>query len=233
MSRRLLVMAVTTATAALLASASPAVARDHGFVHVVSPPSPDPLALYPGRSTEQTLWVQNKYGAVADLRIQALNVDEIENGCASPEVPVDDCASDEGELGRWLRLQISRNSPDGELTLWSGTFDELQQGIAIEPRVPAGGRPELRIVTTMDHDAGNDTMTDRVTYDLRFTLTSTMGKKTATLSMGSGGTGQPGQDVPKLASFVRSLDDPASQAIVWALLGVAAITGQIVRRRHP
>ncbi len=101
------------------------------------------------------------------------------------------------------------------------------------PRVPAGGRPELRIVTTMDRDAGNDTMTDRVDYDLRFTLTSTKGKQATSLSMGSGGKGDPGQDVAKLASFVRSLDDPTSQAIVWALLGVAAITGRFVRRRSP
>ncbi len=111
MSHRLLLPAVMTATVALLASASPAVARDHGFVHVVSAPSPDPLALYPGGSTEQTLWVQNKYGAMADLRLQALNVDEIENGCAHPEIPVDDCDSDEGELGHWLRLRSPATRP--------------------------------------------------------------------------------------------------------------------------
>lgn len=159
--------------------AVPAVAED-GFVEEVRAPGPERLRLEPGSSTSREVLVRNGSGATAGLHLMADNVVDDENGCVRPEIRDGDttCDSSGGELGRWLRLRIDRVAPDGPReTVWNGTLSDLEGGVVLVEALPAGSRQRLGLVSLLPREARNNTMTDRVSYDLRWTITSQTGRE--------------------------------------------------------
>ncbi|HEX2895923.1 MAG TPA: hypothetical protein VHO29_18105 [Marmoricola sp.] len=170
-------------------SSSPALADDGsllvdvpgdgvGFTHQSSAPLLDVQQLYPGGSGSGTVDVRNTSAYDADLVLVASNVDSEENGCLRPEtrVPTERCDADGGELQNWLVFTVSRvGDPDQEL--WHGDLAALSAGADLG-ELGAGAASTLRVQVLLPAAAGNDTMTDSVSFDTRLTATTVAGEST-------------------------------------------------------
>jgi hypothetical protein len=114
------------------------------------------------RTAEVTVTNPSTGLATVALGVRALNDDDA--GCVQPEVRAGDtsCGADGGELSRWLEVAVSR---DGDV-LWSGPFADLQEARELPGSLRPGESQDFDITVGLPLEAGNDTMTDRVSFDL-------------------------------------------------------------------
>lgn len=169
--------ALAALTASLTLLALPAVA-DSGFVEQITAATADPMRLAPGTSTTREVLVRNDSPDAALLNLRVSDVVEDDNGCVLPESRDGDvsCGDTGGELGDWLevdvRLLTSRTSNE---QLWWGTLRDLEAGVDLVADMPPGAEWRLAVVSHLPRAAGNDTMTDRIGYDLRWTMSAERG----------------------------------------------------------
>lgn len=219
---------VVAVVAPLVLVAIPA-AADSSFVEEVSPPTHDPMRLAPGYTTEREVLVVNEALGVSELHLRAQDLVDDDNGCVGPETRDGDttCGEDGGELAEWLQITVTRLGSTEE-QLWSGTLVDLADGVVLESAMPAKAEWRLRLTSELPYAAGNDTMTDRVTYDLRWTMSSERGpddtdilgvEEEAAAGGDAGGTAGGG---PRVAG-TQAFGLPATGAPVGVvLLGVVA-----------
>ena len=192
-----------------------------GFTPDPSIPLVDHLRLAPGLSTSGDVVVRNDSANAAEMTLQAVNVREDENECLPQETREGDdtCSEDGGELGRWLEVSLASGA-DGPTAdrLWTGTIAALEDGVVLSDHLSAGDELQLRMTLRLPYAAGNDTMTDRIRYDLRWTATGETGEVTSEVlgtELGAWGAGTGGSGT--------SIDLPLTGATVglrWVLLGL-------------
>lgn len=214
----------------------------HGFVHDSTTPLLDFDRLAPGMTTSADLVVENASAATADLSLRATDVADDDNGCLPPEVRAGDttCGPGGGDLGRWMQFTVSSVDSGVAHRLWSGTIADLETGAVLEHGVTAGTAQSLRLDATLPHAAGNDTMSDRLGYDLRWTMSSSLGSHSAQVAgerFTRDGTGtsasasaQPGLELPFTGLYLgRTL----LLAISLLFAGLTLVLTTRLRRRQP
>jgi hypothetical protein len=146
----------------------------HGWVHDSSHPLFHYDKFAPGASTSTTLALKNDSHSAAKLSVKAIQVHDDDNGCLRQETLAGDttCGPGGGELGHVMRFSVYCLGGNGSPPLWSGTILDLEKGVTAPADLPAGASIKVRVTAELPHDAGNDTMTDQLGFDLQFTLTS-------------------------------------------------------------
>jgi len=149
--------------------------------------------LAPGFSKSDTMTVTNPSESAAEVSLTALAVNDEENGCLRPQTRVASggCDADGGELSQWLDVTVAREGT----TLWSGPMSDLEEVRHVPGTLPAGETWELELTLGLPMSAGNDTMTDQVSFDLRVAATTdtgdeateVLGVQTTAPDAGSGG----------------------------------------------
>lgn len=183
------------------ATAAPAHAADGGLRVEGGPMTFDGLA--PGWSRSGTVQVHNDSPYDARIDVLVTDLTSSENSCERPEqrAPGEECDADGGELGDWLRATVTRDSGadpsmDAE-PLWSGDLEDLVDGVTLSDSLPPGQSLPLRFRIELPAEAGNDTMTDSVTFTSRFVGSSAEGGESVVAGPqvttgASGPTGGPG-----------------------------------------
>jgi hypothetical protein len=153
-------------------------------------------ALAPGLSGSGTFTVRNGTRDAATVRMTALKVVDRENACLRPEqrVATERCSQDVGELSDWLGVVVSRRQGASETRLWSGSLAQLRRGAKLAGVVPAGSSWTIRVSLGLPVAAGNDTMTDSVSFALRLDAACRLGEYRATGPAVHVGGGQVGHD---------------------------------------
>jgi hypothetical protein len=177
---------LVTATAAVAAAAGGAQAAgggellidladdDRGFVRVTDEPWLEVDDLAPGsvRTRDVVLW--NTTDQPMDLHLQVTRLEDDENGCVDPERQVagEECDGDGGELSSWLTLELVP-LPEPGPAAGPAAAPSLAELAAGPQQVPAtiGAGEKLALVLRLRFlpESVNDTMTDRVGFDLRLT----------------------------------------------------------------
>ncbi len=156
--------------------------------------------------------MHNDSSYVTRLDLQAIDVAQAENSCEPPErrVPTERCAADGGELGGWLVFSVSRDDPSHQV-LWTGSLGELEAGATLSESMPAGADWPLRLGLELPFAATNDTMTDSISFGLRFVASSQEGVTDVSgPQVSAGGPGGTGQTDP-VAQAVAAVQAPLTQ----------------------
>ena len=175
-----------------------------GFTDDPSAPLVSFHELAPGFSTSGEVKVKNDSDSTVDLVVQATNIRDDDNGCVRPESNYGDttCGGGEGELGRWLGLTLTADEyGSSPRQLWSGSIVDLESGAIVTEELRAGAVLSLEMAVRLPRAAGNDTMTDQTSWDLRWTAAADTGEMTTEilgteLGTMSAGTGGAGIDIP-------------------------------------
>jgi len=209
----------------------------HGFVEAPSRPLISTGGLAPGYDASGDIRVKNDSGHPIDLRLQATDVVDDENGCIEQETRDGDDSCDEGtdgELGDWLEITLVDLASDADTALWTGSVFDLEEGAVLAEALPVGAALSLRMTTLLPYAAGNDTMTDRVGYDLRWTASTNTGAATIDIlgtelsAPGSGPTTSTGLTLPFTGTTLAPWQLASGVAAV--AVGVALMTN--ARRRR-
>ena len=178
-----------------------------GFVHHSSTPLLSFHRLAPGYAASGAVEVKNDSPHRAALVLRAYDVEDDENGCLVQETRMGDTTcgvgDGDGELGEWLELTVSRDGAgSAPEQLWTGSIADLESGAELTENMPAGAVWPLRMTVELPRAAGNDTMTDKVGYDLRWTASAENTTQTADVkgveasAAGPTSGGQPGIGLP-------------------------------------
>ena len=137
-----------------------------------------PLALdrlAPGITRQGSVSVTNPSDQPVTVALATLNLSDDDNGCVLSEVREGDttCGEGGGELSRWLDVTIAG---DGE-PLWSGRLSDLSQDQRLPGALQPGDTEDLDVTVGLPFGAGNDTQTDRVTFDLRIRTIGVAGEE--------------------------------------------------------
>jgi hypothetical protein len=211
-----------------------------GFVDGPLPSLFGPLAqgLQPGGAAKATMAAANRGTSPARLTVQALAVEDRENGCTEPERDVDaTCADDDGEAAGAYVVRAFVDS-DGASAFpaepaWQGPFADLAGGVTFGQRLDPGATWGLRLEVGLPDGAGNAVQTDGVVFALGLTLTeeasSVAGVQlTAPLAVPAG-TGP--ADTVIVGSLPRTGLDAGRMAAAGVLL-VASGLGVVAGRRR-
>lgn len=147
--------------------------------------------LAPGYARTATVVVTNPADTAADVALELRVTTDEENDCLRQEtfVATEQCDADGGELADWLDVTLAR---DGT-TLWTGPISDLARPRALAGQLDAGASWDLEVSLAMPVEAGNDTMTDRIGFDLVAHVAAVPGEvETEVLGVeATGGGGQP------------------------------------------
>lgn len=187
------------------------------------------IQVMPGSQATIALTTRNESADAASLSIQATDVTEDDNGCTPSEQAAGDvtCGDGGGELGDWLTLRLVRVGGAGEQQLWSGTIADLARGADVLDDVPGSATENLRLVVALPREATNESMSDRVSFSLRWTWTGVLAPATQTTVIGVGQGGGSGS-LPGTGAAVSV----ATLAAIAALLGAGGLLVSAGRRRR-
>jgi hypothetical protein len=231
------VVALVIAPLGLMVSAR----ADGDFVQVSG--DQGPVRLMPGSGAAPEFDVHNESGGPASLYVRVVDVAEDDNGCVLPEQQAGDltCGDGGGELGGWLELHVLRVDDAGERELWTGSLTQLEHGTDLLDQVAAGESPRLRVSIDLPRTATNVTMSDRVSFGLRWTYTGTPAAGTTVAGPTVAGTttvlGVEQDTADGAGSHSGSLADTGSPVsprlieVAAALLGIGALATARGRRR--
>jgi hypothetical protein len=200
MSRRALVLASLIGTVALtvlgpVVAAPAALASGnqllvnagdgHGWVRDSATPILNFDHLAPGTQTQGSLALKNNAAENGTLSLRATNVHNDDNGCVPQEVAAGDttCGGGGGDLQRWMVFTVARTDSAGhEQVLWHGTMAALKDGVKLGGGVSAHSTSHLQVTAALPYVAGNDTMTDQLGFDLRWSLECAHSTSSATVT---------------------------------------------------
>jgi hypothetical protein len=154
-----------------------------GFTHDPGVPVLDVQKLYPGSSGSGYLDLRNTSAYDATLSLAVLDLVSQENGCLRPEArePGEGCDADGGELEDWVDVTVTREDLPGgapDQVLWQGGIGSLSHGADLAATLPAGATWRLRMTVALPTAATNETMSDSLGFDTRFTATGDGGTST-------------------------------------------------------
>jgi hypothetical protein len=183
-----------------------------GFADGPFGPILDTTLLAPGSSVSADVDALNSDGPPGRLSLRALDIADLESACSPAESSVDTtCGSGPGELRDVLRFDILADSDgdgaadDFEPVVVDATIDELAGGLPLVDRdMEPGDIWTFRLTARLPVTSGNETMTDRLDFQFRWTLSEADGAGSSDVVTGgdpgtdppaleSGGTGSPGQ----------------------------------------
>lgn len=172
----------------------------HGFVHDLSSPLLSFDRLAPGYSTSGNVDVKNASSEPVAFYLKAFDVQDDDNGCIAPETRDGDtdCGNGGGELGEWLVLTLTGTDADGvQHVTWTGSIYDLADGTYLSRAMPAGAVWDMHMTAALPWAAGNNTMTDRLGFGLRWTMegasATTEGESPGGVT-GGGGSDDAGSD---------------------------------------
>ncbi|HET9186344.1 MAG TPA: hypothetical protein VFN80_00200 [Acidothermaceae bacterium] len=200
----------TTATASSGQLLIDVVGDNHGWVHDSSQPLFHFDKLAPGSSTSATLRLKNDSSSRATLSVKAIHVHDDDNGCLPQERAAGDttCGRGGGELGKTVRFAVVCPAVSASRPLWSGTISDVEKGVTLPQSLGPMAVIELHVTAELPHSAGNETMTDRLGFDLAWTLSGTQSKSTAIVRgvpFVGGGAHPPYGKLAAIPSFVGAL----------------------------
>jgi hypothetical protein len=154
-----------------------------GFTHDPGAPMLNVERLYPGGSGSGYVDLRNASAYDASLNLAVLDLVSQENSCLRPEQrePGEGCAADGGELQDWLDVTVTREDLPGDAAdqvLWQGDMASLTSGADLGATLPAGATWRLRMTVALPRAATNETMSDSLSFDTRFTATGENGTST-------------------------------------------------------
>jgi|GEM_PF-5437790 len=166
-----------------------------GFGNGPFGPILDTALLAPGYSVTADVDALNADGPPGRLTLRALDIADVETACSPAEAPVDTtCGTGSGELRPDVRFDISADVDGNGMAdhfvpvLLDATIDDLAAGEIVlnDEDMGAGDIWTVRITARLPASSGNETMTDRLDFDLRWTLTETPDGTTSEVVTGSG-----------------------------------------------
>lgn len=184
--------------------------------------------LAPGAVATGTVRLANARSEAVEVRVGLRDLLDDDNGCLPQErlSPREDCGvSGElgtGELGDQLRLELEPT--DGE-PVYVGPLSDLEGGLSAPVVVPAGGTATLAVVLSLPGTSTNETMTDRVSFEL---VMRAGGVDGAVLGA-SAATGVPSQGAPAagedgaLASVLPSTGAAVGAALLLGGVGLLGV----------
>ncbi len=212
--------------------------------------------MAPGEPVSQDVALTVAEGAAGRLALGVADVVSHEGGCLDNEVRAGDttCGTEagEGELLPWLRVRVERLD-GGVPAIAEAAFADLVDDRLDLGDARAGVPVPLRISVWPDRAAGNDTMTDEITFALRWygagrVATADAGGAAGTgvgdapladgpgreRSSGWAGLGDLG-DLGDLAGLGRTLPGTGTPFGPWLPAGgvAALVTGLALLRRRP
>ena len=240
-----LVGAVALAIPAASAAAAPAtVGSQHisintgsGWTHDPSTPLFDFTRIAPGWTGTATLAVRNDSDQAAAIGLSATNIAEDENGCNHPESFVDTSCTgvDAGELGKEITLTVyadpSHNGAYDSTPTWSGSIEDLKQAATLSSHLPGGGVSSYKIDATLPMSSGNETQTDRVSFDLQVTLDGASVEVEGTKVVRHPGSGPLHRVLSQLPLTGTPSERLAAAALSLLILGTALVLAGTRRRR--
>lgn len=203
-----------------------------GFVDDPAGPLLTTDLLAPGYSATGDVRIRNDSADVAELVVQATDVRNDDHGCVRPEIRVGDtsCGVDGGELASWLELTITKDAGStAARELWSGSIEELVDGATLTDGMEPGAVWSLRMTAHLPRAAGNETQTDRIGFDLRWTASADTGDTTTDIlgtEVTTGGTGSsgPGSEETGSGADVLGVELPLTGATVDLRVLLLALT---------
>jgi hypothetical protein len=222
-SRLLAACGAVGVAAALTTASTTAAFADNGPISVntgdgwtTHPDQPlfDLTGIEPGWSSRAVVSVRNDSGHPASLSVAAAEIVDDENGCTAEESLVDTTCSgtNAGELGRRMTVTVlsaAEGTSTPAATVFSGSVDDLATAKTLATDEPAGSVSSYTIVVALPRGTGNETQSDRVSFDLQLRLT---------------GDGVTGVVSVKGSKFVRG------PGVVTRVLDVLPFTGSPVLR---
>lgn len=169
--------------------------------------------LAPGHSLTGDVAALNADGPPGRLTLRALDIADLETACSPAEAVADaTCGSGPGELRPDLRFDILGDFNDNGIAddfapvLLDATIDDLTDELPLnDGDMDTGDVWIFRFTARLPVTSGNPTMTDRLTFDLRWTLTETPGDEIDDVVIG----GNPLPAVPTAAPGGQT-DPPAA-----------------------
>jgi hypothetical protein len=179
-----------------------------GFVRDSSTPVIQEFKLAPGYATSGQLRLRNTASDPATLGLQITDLVDDENGCNRPEAREDATCNGPGELSAWLRATVTRQTENGDTTLWAGRFAELSDGVVFSAVLPAGAIWSLEFKLSLPREAGNEVQSDRIGFNLRWRASQDV-------------TGSTDPEVRGVEAFVPVADGGGGPSDVASNAGVA------------
>jgi hypothetical protein len=181
-----------------------------GWVHDSSHPLFHFDKVAPVMTTSASFRLKNDSASSGHLSVKAIHVHDDDNGCVRQETAAGDttCGDGEGELAAAVRFTVVCESLDHGRPLWSGTISDIEKGVTIQQPLAPKGVLELHVAAELPRSAGNETMTDRLAFDLAWTLTTAHSAHTAIVKgqpMNTAGTGLPVAKLAAIPPFVGAL----------------------------
>jgi hypothetical protein len=171
--------------------------------------------LAPGISRQGTVSVTNPSDQPVTVALATLDLSDDDNGCVLSETRDGDttCGETGGELSQWLDVSIA----EGGQQLWSGRLTELDKDRRLPGVLDPGETKNLDVTVALPFEAGNDTQTDRVSFDLRIRT-----------------IGVSGEDVgePEVLGAQASAGHQSTHAISVPTLIDAGLIGPVVSAGH-
>lgn len=154
-----------------------------GFGNGPFGPILDTGLLAPGHSVTADVAALNADGPPGRLTLRAFDIADLETGCSPAEVLADfTCGAGPGELRPDLRFDILGDFNDNGAAddfvpvLLDATIDDLTHELLLHDEDMNTGEIWIfRFTARLPATSGNATMTDRLTFSLRWTLTETPG----------------------------------------------------------
>ena len=131
----------------------------------------------------------------SSLLLTAVNVRDDDRGCNKPERLVDlTCGDGQGDLSDALVISLETAPGIRPAIRWSGTLHQLEHGVPLAQVVPAHRSIPVSVTLRLPPESGNETQTDRVSFDLRVTLSGLMGDRSTEVAGTKFERDQPGDD---------------------------------------
>ena len=198
-----------------------------GWTRDPSTPLFDFSRISPGWTASATLGVRNDSRANAALTLRTTGVNDDENGCNHPESFVDTTCTGKnaGELGAEIVLRVFGDSDnDGTFDntpTWTGNIRDLE-GAGSLGELGAGVAHNYKIDAELPYSSGNETQTDKVSFDLVVSLDGAGVEVEGTKTTRSTGSGTIRQVIDRLP-LTGTPAERLVAASLWLILAGAAI----------
>jgi hypothetical protein len=200
-----------------------------GWTHHPTKPLFDFTRIVPGWSGTAILGVRNDSDTSALLALKVTDVVDKENGCNHSESLVDTtCTGDAGELGGEIVLTVYGDADnDGSYDpapAWTGSIRDLDHASALGD-LTAGASRNLEIVAGLPVNAGNETQSDQVSFDLLVSLNGAGVAVEGTKTTRAPGGGLLGRAIDQLPFTGTPAERLVAFALSLLLMGAALTLG--------
>lgn len=136
--------------------------------------------IAPGMLRSGVLRIRNNSAKDASITLRALHIADDDRACTRPESRVDTtCGTGSGELGSQVRVRVylgqARAGSFRTEPAFSGSIYELGEAVTLTRSLAAAGERQMKLTLLFPPESGNETQTDRLSFDLRLAATQATG----------------------------------------------------------